>query len=259
MNDTPDISLENVFVQYDHFVVLENINLTVNKGDFLGIMGPNGGGKTTLLKTMLGLIQPRAGKVLIMGKPPLRNRSVIGYVQQVMSFDRTYPTDIWNVVMMGRLSKTRLFRRYNKTDKEKVADALNVVDMYQHRQRQIGKLSSGQMQRVLIARALASEPQILLLDEPTASIDIQTEQGLYDLFHDLNQKLTIIMVSHDIGAISSHVKTIACLNRKLHYHGSRELSAEVIESVYGCPIELIAHGIPHRVLKKHNNMDHTDA
>jgi zinc transport system ATP-binding protein len=258
MNDTPDISLENVFVHYDQFVALENINLTINHRDFLGIMGPNGGGKTTLLKTMLGLIQPVAGKVLVMGEPPVKSRSMIGYVQQFMSFDRTYPTDVWDVVMMGRLSKTGFLRSYNKTDKEKVADVLNVVGMYQHRHRQIGKLSGGQMQRALIARALAPEPQILLLDEPTASIDIQTEQGLYDLFDDLNQKLTIIMVSHDIGAISSHVKTIACLNRKLHYHGSRELTPEVIESVYGCPIELIGHGIPHRVLKKHNNIGHTD-
>ncbi len=161
--------------------------------------------------------------------------------------------------MMGRLSKTGLFSRYNDADRETAANALEHVGMYAHRHRQIGKLSGGQIQRVLIARALTSEPKVLLLDEPTSSVDTEAEKDLYELLDELNKTLTIILVSHDIGVISSHVKTIACLNRKLYHHGSKELTPDVIESVYGCPVDLIAHGIPHRVLKKHNNHEASDA
>ncbi len=253
MENKPIIDLEHVYVVYENFIALEDVNLQISQCDYLGIIGPNGGGKTTLLKTLVGLLKPNKGKVLINGLPPVKARSIIGYIPQVLVFDNQYPIDIWDVVMMGRLSKSGMLRRYNKTDKEKAAYSLNLVGMYDHRHQQIGRLSAGQIQRALIARALASEPMILLLDEPTASVDTEAEENLYELLHDFNKKLTIILVSHDIGAISRHVKTIACLNRKLYHHGSPELTPEIIESTYGCPVDLIAHGTPHRVFKKHNN------
>ena len=253
MENTPAIEFQHLYASYDNNVVLEDINFQIEKLDFLGIIGPNGGGKTTLLKVIVGLIKPQKGKVLVDGKPPSKTRSAFGYVPQFASFDRDYPIDVWDVVLMGRLNKSGIFKRYNKIDKEKTADALKQVGMYEYRHRQINKLSGGQIQRILIARALAAQPIILLLDEPTASIDIETADKFYELLYNLNEKLTIILVSHDIGAVSSHVKSIACLNRKLYHHGSKELSPEAIEATYGCPVDLIAHGTPHRVLKKHNH------
>jgi zinc transport system ATP-binding protein len=249
----PAISLEHIYVAYDGYTALEDINLKINQLDYLGIIGPNGGGKTTLLKAIVGHIRPKKGRILINGRPPSKARSLLGYVPQVSTFDNQYPISVWDVVLMGRLSKSGFFSRYDDNDKEHTSKALQLVDMFDRRFRQVGDLSGGQIQRVLIARALASSPQILLLDEPTASIDSEIEKGLYDLLNELNKDLTIILVSHDIGAISSHVKSIACLNRKLYHHGSKDLTPEVIEAVYGCPVDLIAHGAPHRVLKKHHH------
>ncbi|MCD6162811.1 MAG: ABC transporter ATP-binding protein [candidate division Zixibacteria bacterium] len=253
MENTPVVEFQHLYVSYDNYVVLEDINFQVEKLDFLGIIGPNGGGKTTLLKVIVGLIKPQKGKVLVNGKSPSKTRSSFGYVPQFAHFDRDYPINVWDVVLMGRLNKSGIFKRYSSTDKEKAAYALQQVGMYEQRRRQIGRLSGGQIQRVLIARALATQPIVLLLDEPTASIDIETADNFYELLYNLNKKLSIILVSHDIGAVSSHVKSIACLNRKLYHHGSKELSPEAIESTYGCPVDLIAHGAPHRVLKKHNH------
>jgi zinc transport system ATP-binding protein len=259
MEKTPDISLEHVYVAYDGYIALENITLQVNHLDYLGIIGPNGGGKTTLLKTLVGILKPEKGRVLIQGKPPAKARSLIGYVPQVSTFDHQYPINVQDVVLMGRLNKTGLLRYYGSDDRESAVESLKLVGMYDKRYDQVGRLSVGQIQRVLVARALASTPEILLLDEPTASIDTELEKGLYELLNELNKKLTIVLVSHDIGAISTHVKSIACLNRKLYHHGSKDLTPEVFESLYGCPVDVIAHGTPHRVLRKHNHHKKTDA
>jgi len=252
MNESPAISIKHIYVKYDNDIALEDINLEIIANDFLGIIGPNGGGKTTLLKTLLGLIKPDKGEIRIFGKSPSRAKSLIGYVTQVSTFDNQYPINVRDVVLMGRLNKTRLLTGYNTRDREMTDQAIRQVGMDKYTDRQIGRLSGGQIQRVLIARALISQPKILLLDEPTASIDPEFETGLYELLHELNSELTIILVSHDIGAISQHVTSIACLNRKLFHHGGKDLTPEVMESTYGCPIDLIAHGTPHRVLKKHD-------
>jgi zinc transport system ATP-binding protein len=249
--NVPAIKLTDVWVDYDGIPALEAIDFEIPQLDFLGIIGPNGGGKTTLLKSLIGLIRPARGKIAIFGSSPSKAYSLIGYVPQVSTFDRLYPINVWDVVMMGRLSTSKMFRPYNKDDREQTAEALERAGMFDYKSRQIGKLSGGQVQRILIARALAARPRILLLDEPTSSVDTEAEKGLYELLHELNAEQTIVIVSHDIGVISSHVKSIACLNRKLYHHGSKDLTPEVIEAVYGCPVDLIAHGTPHRVLKKH--------
>jgi len=245
------ICLENVWVHYDGLTALEGVNLSVKKGDFLGIIGPNGGGKTTLLKVILGLTKPSRGKVSVLGEPPERARRFIGYVPQYSPFTRDFPASVWDVVLMGRLGHRGRFKRYTDEDKQIAAEALRKVEMFGLRDRQIGRLSWGQKQRALIARALATEPRILLLDEPTASLDTRIEMGLYELLRELNEEVTIVLVSHDIGVISAYVKGIACLNRRLIYHGSKEITPDMLEESYQCPVDLIAHGIPHRVLSRH--------
>ncbi len=246
------IDVQGLWAGYNGHVVLEDVDLQVLHGDFIGLIGPNGGGKSTLLKVLLGLIEPMRGTVRIMGDPVKRGRRHIGYVPQSASVDPAFPVDVWDVVCMGRLGKRRLFRSYTSQDRAIVAEKLRQVEMYAHRDRPIGALSGGQRQRTYIARALAAEPEILLLDEPTASIDPSVSASIYELLHQLNERVTIMMVSHDMMAISSYVKTIGCLNRHLHYHGSKELTPDMVDAAYECPVDLIAHGVPHRVFPQHD-------
>lgn len=239
---------------YEHGHVLEDVNLSVYEGDFIGLVGPNGGGKTTLLRVLLGLLSPMRGEVRIMGRPVREGRRAIGYVPQVVEFDHEFPISVWNVARMGRLGRRGLLRRYKAEDDAIVAQALRQVELYNLRRRPIGELSGGQRQRAYIARALATRPAILLLDEPTSSVDPQVSTGIYDLLRGLNEGgLTILLVSHDMGVISSYVKTVGCLNRHLFYHGEREMTADMLELAYQCPIDLIAHGVPHRVFPTHNH------
>jgi len=248
------VCLENVWVHYNSIPVLEGVDLSIDQHDFLGIIGPNGGGKTTLLKVILGLVRTSRGKVKVFGTTPEKGRKFVGYVPQHSHFDRDFPVSVWEVVLMGRLGCAGLFRRYSDEDEKAATDALNTMEMLDLKDRQIGKLSEGQRQRVFIARALAAKPKLLLLDEPTASIDKPMEAELYELLHKLRREMAIVLVSHDVGVVSVYVDKIACLNRRLFYHGSSEISVEVLEETYQCPIELIAHGIPHRVLKEHKRM-----
>lgn len=256
MPDTAAIVFNHVTVKYDSFVALDDVNFTIEKGDYVGIIGPNGGGKTTILKTILGLVQPTSGSVNIYGEPPPKARRFIGYVPQIAQFERYYPIDVMDVVLMGRLGKRAIFRRYSKDDKARALESLGFVGIADLYKRQLGKLSGGQIQRVMVARALAGQPKILLLDEPTASVDIQAEQNLYELLAKLSKDMTIILVSHDIGVVSRQVKSLACLNRKLFHHGAKEILPSVMETVYGCPVDLIAHGTPHRVLPDHGQEEH---
>jgi zinc transport system ATP-binding protein len=247
------IRFEGVWVEYDGRPVLEDIDLTVRERDFLGIIGPNGGGKTTLLRVLLGLVSPARGRVTVLGRTPNEARRFVGYVPQRVEFDDEFPISVWDVAMMGRLSQRGLLKPYTEADRLMVEEALRQVDMLDHRGRQIGQLSGGERQRVYVARALASAPEILLLDEPTASVDTRVVGGIYEVLEELNRRVTIVLVSHDIGVVSSYVKTIACLNRHLIYHESKEITADMLEAAYQCPVDLIAHGLPHRVLDVHDS------
>lgn len=256
MGNTTDnvIEVRDLTVYYQQVCALFNVSLSVKDKEFLGIIGPNGGGKSTLLKAILGLVTPYSGKVEIFGKSPAKALGIMGYVPQFTKFHRDFPIDVEETVLMGRLSgKTPIFHKYSKEDMDMAHSLMDKLELYPLRKRQIGQLSGGQLQRTLIARALTVEPKILVLDEPTASLDTESKSHIYSILEGLNQDMTIIMVTHDMGAISSHVQTLACLNRQLHYHGHSELSDDLIHQLYGCPVDLIAHGIPHRVLKEHSS------
>jgi len=247
----PALVARGLWAGYGDEVVLEDIDLTVNELDFVGLVGPNGGGKTTLLKVLLGLLPVMQGEVCVLGMPVKEGRRYIGYVPQAAELDREFPISVWDVARMGRLGKRRVFHRYTAEDDEAVAAALHSVDVLELRDRPFGELSGGQRQRVYIARALVTEPRILLLDEPMAGVDPQARTTTYELLGRLNKHVTILMVSHDVGAISSYVKTVGCINRYLFYHGEKQLTSEMLEAAYQCPVDLIAHGVPHRVYPEH--------
>ena len=252
VHTTRVLRLEDVWAGYNGRPVLEGINLSVKEQDFIGIIGPNGGGKTTLLKAMLGLIRPTRGRVCVLGQSAAQGRRFIGYVPQQTDFDRAFPVNVWDVALMGRLGRRGLLRHYTPEDRRAVAHALQQVEMLDLKDRPVGELSTGQRQRVYIARALATEPKILFLDEPTASVDAHITTSIYELLQKLNEHITILLVSHDMGVISSYVKTVGCLNRRLFYHESREITPDMLEEAYHCPIDLIAHGVPHRVFAHHS-------
>ncbi|NOQ22963.1 MAG: ATP-binding cassette domain-containing protein [Candidatus Aegiribacteria sp.] len=227
--------------------IIYDIDLTVPKSDFLAIIGPNGGGKTTLLKVILGLLTPWEGTVSVLGESPAKPRPAIGYVPQLIP-DESFPITVIDVVLMGRLRNSGLFRRFTRRDREIADMNLDRLDIQDLAGLDMNSLSGGQKQRVLIARALAGNPQILLLDEPVASVDHNTQESFFNLLGELNSTITIVLVTHDVGAVSAHVKNIACINKTLISHGET-LSSESVAKAYGCPFELISHGgIPHRVL-----------
>lgn len=247
------IEVENVYFRYETTPILEEVNFKVEEKDFLGIIGPNGGGKTTLIKILIGLLKPEKGTVKIFGEPISKQNKYVGYVPQLFNFDNNFPINVRDVVLMGRLKPGLLLTKAKNKDQQIVEECLAKVDMLPYKNELIGNLSGGQKQRVLIARALSVQPKILILDEPTASVDSKAGRNFYELLRKLNEDITIIMVSHDIGVISQYVKKIACLNKKLVFHNSKEISREMLEATYKCPVDLIAHGLPHRVLDEHEH------
>jgi len=238
---TPAISIHNLNFAYTGTPVLENIQLDVAEGDFIGIVGPNGGGKSTLLKLMLGLLQPESGELRIFGQTPRRSVERIGYVPQYANFAKDFPISVWETVLLGRLTPRRWFGGHSQKDKRLAEQALRETEIWELRARPIGALSGGQLQRVLIARALASQPDILLLDEPTASVDVRAEKTIFELLRHLNQRMTIIVVSHDVGFISDYVNRVACLNRKLVCHAVDQLDPHELEHLYGKHVHQLTH------------------
>jgi len=245
------IEVENVYFSYGNTVVLEDVSFKIKRGDFCVIIGPNGGGKTTLLKLILGILKPDRGRIKVFGKPPHLSKHRIGYLPQYTDFNLSFPISVIDVVLMGRLNKKGLGKRFDEKDIRKAEEILKKLGIWEYRYVHVGRLSGGQRQRVFIARALATDPEILFLDEPTAGVDPEYEIGIYEILKELNKKITIVVVTHDIGFISRYAKSIACVNRKLVFHEEGQITKEMLEMAYECPIDLIAHGIPHRVLPEH--------
>ncbi|NLM21588.1 MAG: ABC transporter ATP-binding protein [Peptococcaceae bacterium] len=250
------IEIHNLAVYYGQTPALTNVCLEVAEGDYLGIIGPNGGGKSTLLKAILGLVPVAEGSVRIYGQSPSHSRALIGYVPQFAAMDKNFPITLFEVVLTGRLRKRLTpFFRYSSQDKDITYELLARVGLADLANRQIAELSGGEFQKMLLARALALNPKILLLDEPTANVDAVSRDQIFSLLAELNKDMTIILVTHDLLAISSEVHRLACLNGKLVYHGEPEINEDIVNSLYGCPVDLIAHGVPHRVLREHKEHD----
>ncbi len=238
---SPVIAIRDLHFAYAGAPVLQAIQLEVAKGDFVGIVGPNGGGKSTLLKLMLGLLQPDSGELQVFGQAPRRSVERIGYVPQYANFTRDFPISVWETVLLGRLMPRRWFGGNSAADRQLAEQALRETEIWELRERPIGALSGGQLQRVLMARALASQPDILLLDEPTASVDVRAEKTIFELLRHLNQRMTIIVVSHDVGFISDYVNRVACLNRRLVCHAVDQLDPHELEHLYGKHVHQLTH------------------
>jgi len=244
--NTPLIEIKNMDLAYQKKLVLSNVSLSVFEQDFIGIIGPNGGGKTSLIKAILGLLKPEKGSV----KHSL-NSSEIGYLPQGSKVDENFPITVKEVIASGLEHGLKIGLGSTRNRQAKIEKALETVGMEELHSRSIGELSGGELQRTMLARAIISSPRLLVLDEPDTYVDNQFETELYALLKELNKNITILLVSHDIGIISPYIKTIACVNRDLHYHASNEINEEQLK-VYNCPIEVIAHGpVPHRVIKEH--------
>lgn len=243
MAERTAIRFDQVTFSYGGSLVLENINFAISEGEFAAIIGPNGGGKTTLLKLMLGLLEPQRGFVRIFGLKPDAARRSIGYMPQHPRLDPQFPVTVSDVVLLARLGGGRKLGAYRKSDRNAALDALASVGLAQLADRPFSALSSGQRQRVLIARALASDPELLLLDEPTANLDPSVQDELYELLHRLNDELTVLVVSHDVGFVSKYVQKVVCVNRRAVLHPVSEVKGELVSMLYGgMEMRIVDHG-----------------
>lgn len=247
-HESAAVELDSVWARYDGDWVLRNVSLTCARGSIFGIVGPNGGGKTTLIKIILGLIAPDRGKILVLGKSPRardRDHSDVGYLPQISLAHRDFPVSALDVVLMGRYGRVGLFRRPGNQDRKRALDLLDLVGMAEETHRPFGSLSGGEQQRVSIARALVGDPKLLLLDEPSTGIDAVGQESFYRLLGDLRDttNLAVLIVSHDIGVITAHTDRIACLNRTIHYHGEPDgcLNQEILERTYGRGLQVVIH------------------
>lgn len=244
------LEIKNLSAGYENQVALENVTLTIQSNDFIGVIGPNGGGKTTLIKTILGQVKPISGEMNL-----LISKKNIGYLPQVNQIDKRFPITVIDVVRSGK-ADTALFSSFhtNRDEKQKAESLLSEMGITSIRNKSIGELSGGQMQRVFLCRALMNEPELLLLDEPSTYVDNNFEGELYLKLKELNNRMAILLISHDVGTISFFVKTIACVNRSLHHHPSNIITEEQLAS-YNCPLQIVTHGnIPHTVLKLHTDL-----
>ena len=248
------LEIKDLSAGYDNQIVLENVSFEIFANDFIGVIGPNGGGKTTLIKTILGLVKPISGKMNL-----IISKKNIGYLPQVNQIDKRFPISVFDVVRSGK-ADAALFSSFhkNRQEKEKAELLIQEMGITSIRNKSIGELSGGQMQRVFLCRALMNEPELLILDEPSTYVDNNFEGELYLKLKELNDRMAILLISHDVGTISFFVKTIACVNGSLHHHPSNIISEEQLTS-YNCPLQIITHGnIPHTVLKLHDeHHEHT--
>ncbi|WP_026700316.1 metal ABC transporter ATP-binding protein [Salibacterium aidingense] len=246
-SDTPIIELENISLKRENQTILSNIDLRIRKGEFLGLVGPNGSGKSTLIKILLGLIRPDKGNVHLFDQhlKQFKHWEKIGYVpQKAASINTGFPATVYEVTAMGLFAKVGLLRFLKKSHKQKIDEVLETVGMLEYKHRNIGALSGGQQQRVFIARALVSEPEVLILDEPTVGVDAASVEIFYQLLTKWNQQkdLTLLLVTHDVGVMTSYVTSVACLNQTLHFHGSsREFETSELSSLYGHDVQVIHH------------------
>jgi zinc transport system ATP-binding protein len=241
--------MQSLTASYGDDIVLQDVSFSVNENDFIGVIGPNGGGKTTLLKVILGLLQPVSGS-LIFNKDLISGKT-IGYLPQISTGDMSYPVTVIDIVLSGLMFRKSLISRMSAEDKKKAAKVIEELGLKGMEKSVLSELSGGQMQRVFLGRAIIGDPKLLLLDEPGNFVDTTFENDFYEKLRELNNRMAILMVSHDVGTISSHIKSFACVNRKLHYHPSHEITNEDLMA-YGCPIQLVTHGeVPHTVLKYH--------
>ncbi len=237
MKDDPLITIEHVdFAYQENAPVLEDASLKVNEGDFIGLFGPNGGGKTTLLQLIMGFLSPARGKISVFGHAPKQMRARIGYVPQHLRFDRAFPISVLDVVLLGCLSKLSRWGRFSSMWKEKALLALEKVSLGHKASAPFGTLSGGEAQRALIARAIVDDPQLLLLDEPTASVDPQAEQVIYQLLLELNKNMTILMVSHDLQTILDKVKRFVCVHRKVTTFETKQVCEHFALGLYHTPL-----------------------
>jgi zinc transport system ATP-binding protein len=237
----PAVVIKDLSFAYEVSPVLDGVTLSVDDGDFVSVIGPNGGGKTTLIKLMLGLLRPQKGEIQILGETPEKARRWVGYVPQYFQFDTSFPVKVMDVVLMGRLDRHASFGHYGNRDKQAARAALADVGLGATGDQPFASLSGGQRQRALIARALASEPRLFFLDEPTANVDPAVQDDLYDLLSNLNQRLTIVMVSHDIAVVSTLVKRVVCVNRTVQVHPTSELTGHTIFDLYGSDVSMVRH------------------
>lgn len=248
-NERPVIEINQLSYRYDRENVLENITLSIKHGAFLGIVGPNGSGKSTLLKLILGLIKPQKGEIKLFGQDikNFKDKHKIGFVsQKANSFNSGFPATVYEVVASGLTKKIGLFRFLRKDDVHRIEKSIKAVGMESFMNRNIGELSGGQQQRVFIARALVSEPELLILDEPTVGVDAENVQSFYEMLAQLNKTgITLLMVTHDIGAISDKVTNVACLNKVLFFHGTskdfEEQKIKEVSEIYGHDVHLLSH------------------
>lgn len=246
------IELKNITTGYENKVVLRNVSLSIYEKDFLGVIGPNGGGKTTLIKTILGLLSPTEGDILFYDKGTVIPPFKMGYMPQVNNIDRKFPISVKEVVASGLMSEKPRFKSFTKEQLNRIDQVIAQMGLEELKERPIGKLSGGQIQRVLLSRSMVSQPRVLILDEPNSYVDKRFESKFYKLLEEINKETAIILVSHDIGTVLSMVKNIVCVNETLHYHPGADVSIEWMQDKYDCPIEMLGHGnFPHRILKNH--------